>query len=1671
MHYYILLIAIWQFFLGIVKNYEVKTYIPGYNIDVNGLFIELPNQYFDQTQNSLQNCPENCGSCSDQNTCVTCKFGYFQWSPVSNNNLYCISCPLFDINDLSNNILCADCVINPLTWQNTKKCTYSYKRIKDITNVKVIRYQSYQDSYSIKLYQVYQNDPLSQNALVVEFVGGDSWCGYLLIQPNPPLNCQFINNQNQVDQSQTAVQCRAQYVFNIQNQKCEPCPINCSVCSSATQCQTCSNSYTLGANYQCVNCNKIANCQSCFYGDNQLNNIAASPFLADKYQDEQSLLNDGYQLRCSQCSQDTTFYIPSLDMAKCEGCSSLSSCISCRHAKIDFGQVIDHSNTPYVVGEDDQPNYNKYCISCLDPFFVNFKGECEKCIDPNCEQCYYGSLSGTDSSYTLQQNFVYKTTQDNLVLKCAFCNYGTSKAALLLDGTCQTNLSFLDTKDSSCAKWVQFKVLPVNTMLDATYFKCVECTQGGGYNASLPPQDRKCDQYSALMNVPYCTSFYYITVDGKPQTVTCIRCEQGYVATATRGCISCSNGIKGVYSMGNIQQGTCNGCSMITPSGFNYTYYLITQTAQNYAQAVEIETDFNLPVVPFCTYCHEQKVYGQCPVSCFSDCYAEKDSMSQQITYNACIPDPVMQSKCVACGNKSPYLLPWTLDQSVSSDFSQCIECPRYCLFCQERTQDQKEGINPYYKPGSYSVLFKYANQCITCRTILDICQDFNNPMSQYQGYQLDCTKQDKYVMYYDPIVNQCTPCPIDKPNCTRRLKIQQLLECRPNISTNDQNLGTNQNSYYQMKLNGMNKLNHIFDKIGTIFLDSWNPTTSLSISFDDFNSLDDNLQTYLALNEENISDIEFEILLIPDVQNYQTNDGQTKQNANVCLFPNDVNFSLKLAQYIANINKLSLTFKTNFCPVIDATNIKQISMNNVQVFNFYYQKFTSFFRFNQDSNNNVSLLLININVFTIGNCSFQNTDLLQLIYNTTTVNMNSVTISNTVFTNSIFINQLPGHNFAQSQHSLQINNLAFNNNQFQQSSVLNAYNLLAFKVQGLSFNFNLNSNIFQNITYKTYQALIITNTAAITSMQFKYNLLQGQLAVQNTTLFTFPVSSPAAAPPSISLDQLTISQIFFTENDGFIMNLVSYQNIYQVRGIASVSNLKIQNCQGDSNYNNLFYFSSVRLITFNTINVIDTIGLSFIDSEYSDQISVSSGRISNSQLPDICKDGDLSNNSATTTTELFHGTMLKVKNLRTRSYMFDITFENLCIIDRVLFHFVHDQRDPRYKPEILNDPISLLIIQNANLYTQFDKYTSSAVVFDSCKFKTINTYVRDSNIISTLFYFNTNIQYVNLLVSVTASNINLFQVYQDSLFKPSSSFVIQDSNPSFLVLVGLVLSNLKSASQIQNGILFNGSTFVCSTCVFSQGNYGLKDENIWYQGGFLNLQAKIVQIKYSEFSQSVFDQGGAIYIKTFSSSASVQLQNVDFKDIRTTYNSTGTRVGGAISIDGSSSIDLSMTSCTFDKIFAYKKGAVLDLTCGQGTCKNNLDSNQISNVFSPTGSIFNIKLNKQTQSIGFTHNTYSSSLTVDKMISQFGNFKDIDSELLQAIQQFYIMYIQGGQIIFEDNVFDGQLFARSYLCNRRKYIIQQKYIYKFKFQIYPFYLLLKTITLFEFYYYNKTNE
>ncbi|KAL4478474.1 hypothetical protein ABPG74_006709 [Tetrahymena malaccensis] len=419
---------------------------------------------------------------------------------------------------------------------------------------------TYIPGYDINL----DGNQLSQNSyVIVEFNGGDQWynnCGN---------NCNQLDTSGLNDLSYSAVSCRNGYSFNPSTQKCEQCPANC------------------------VSCGYI------------------------------------YKIFCCLACSEGKYLIPSLDLKSCEECG-LDQCLSCRYAKIESGYLIDHTNKPYVVissAYDNNSlndsniflaqNFSKYCLYCADPFFVNYNGQCEKCDLQNCEQCYYGTIDGVNSSYTLKYNFLYQKDKSDLILKCASCAQGLNQPAiLLLNGACQPNLSALQSKDRNCSRWSQYKILPNGENFDSTYFYCTECMNGYGYDASKQPQDRICDQPASLINIKQCTSFYYVTQNGIPQPVTCVRCSQGYTASAERGCVSCSSGLSQQQPLV-----TCLRCSLISPTGFNYTQMLISgPLAQTQREAIEIERQNNLPFVPFCTLCSKNEAIGACPTSsCFDE--------------------------------------------------------------------------------------------------------------------------------------------------------------------------------------------------------------------------------------------------------------------------------------------------------------------------------------------------------------------------------------------------------------------------------------------------------------------------------------------------------------------------------------------------------------------------------------------------------------------------------------------------------------------------------------------------------------------------------------------------------------------------------------------------------------------------------------------------------------------------------------------------------------------------------------------------------------------------------------------------------------------------------------------------------------------------------------------
>lgn len=73
------------------------------------------------------------------------------------------------------------------------------------------------------------------------------------------------------------------------------------------------------------------------------------------------------------------------------------------------------------------------------------------------------------------------------------------------------------------------------------------------------------------------------------------------------------------------------------------------------------------------------------------------------------------------------------------------------------------------------------------------------------------------------------------------------------------------------------------------------------------------------ALNEESISNFEFEIILIPE-ENVEINFSSMTRTVKACRFPNEVIISTNFAKYIANISTMQLYFSVLTGQGIDKT-------------------------------------------------------------------------------------------------------------------------------------------------------------------------------------------------------------------------------------------------------------------------------------------------------------------------------------------------------------------------------------------------------------------------------------------------------------------------------------------------------------------------------------------------------------------------------------------------------------------------------------------------------------------------------------------------------------------------------------------------------------------------------
>ncbi|EGR32880.1 hypothetical protein IMG5_067860, partial [Ichthyophthirius multifiliis] len=849
-------------------------------------------------------CSDNCLKCSIPTQCQVCQFGYFELT-INQNDIICIKCPYFDITLGQNQSIfqCANCIFDHFKFSQTLKCEYNYVLNSKIPTSNPQLYQNYlkiQDQTAQQLFILIKID--FKTFKLEQCFGCEQWC---LNQINP--KC-FIFDEANFYPLQKYVLCKNGFFYV--NKTCQQCPSNCIECDLQKNCLQCDKGYVINNLFQCQLCTTLlSDCLECFFGNSSLN-LNEQPQLWKQYLTPQDLIDNNITIRCTKCNISTTYLIPSKDLLKCEGCNP--NCISCYYIKQDNGVQINHSINPKVIPNDEISLYQKYCFLCIVSYFVSFNGTCEICDISRCNLCYYGELSGTNQFYTLNIGFIYLTNKGKLVKKCYDCvSSSTSQRAIMINGSCSTQNS-LKTLDANCYQWLQINT----TSVLANDYICMECNNYG-FNIDLPANQRKCDKSNSVIH-PNCVSFYYYLSGLNSLIISiCVRCKRGFTASVANGCVSCQSGQD--FDYGITAENICKHCSHITPTGYNFTHYIFFNRPKIPQNQIDlIEQTYNIRTKPLCEVCIDKKVYGVCTNLNFCQLLV---SNCQKLTsvYDGCKTDQNSVVYCESCPfklqdvkNSDSTISKVKISQTVALIPNQCSLCPRYCSFCQERTLDQIKQQNPYFIT---QLIFKqFTTKCFKCIQVNDMC----NLGDSKGGFGYTCPFTNNasgtdFAPYYNQIVNQCTICNKQNLQCNRIHKMQKIIDCR---SLNDIASGMKIDTLTLTKIN----------------IQEQSFSNTIDLNFNEFDTYELQKDLFYRLNEDNFTQFQFEILVIPIKKSFKLQNGQTVTDGAYCMFPSQLNISTKIARYSRIFQMCESTLLTDIVPIFSLTNIniQEIVFDNV---------------------------------------------------------------------------------------------------------------------------------------------------------------------------------------------------------------------------------------------------------------------------------------------------------------------------------------------------------------------------------------------------------------------------------------------------------------------------------------------------------------------------------------------------------------------------------------------------------------------------------------------------------------------------------------------------------------------------------------------------------------------
>ncbi|KAL4483622.1 hypothetical protein ABPG72_006688 [Tetrahymena utriculariae] len=1145
--------------LALILNsvFIIAQFVPYYDVNVQGIQTVKEEQMI-QSQNSCSN-QNGCKTCFLNGNCQVCQQGYFLYQ--SQYSVKCLQCPESGIL-LTDQVKCAECIQDPNNWSSYRSCSISYNMIND-QQYNIYSYDKVYVDQSQLFVQVYHINQTDYQVKYINYI--QNYCQNTSAVNQDP-DC-IINIIPNLDVLEKYIKLKAGYslVQASQTQKIIECPSNCAQCSydqnQQIQCLKCNGGYAINQSYICELCSElIPNCQQCYYGSNLLN-LNLKPQLWSQYQTIEKMQSDGISLRCNSCQSQQFMMIPSLDLTQCVDCSKLiSNCITCQYLKNAQFYIINHTENPTVVDPSIQSEYSVYCKICNQPYFLSYTGQsCDNCDILNCQRCYYGDQQGTAEFYTLTNYFYYQSSPGTLQKKCFYCdpNYITTKS-----GTCQ-NSSNLQTYDPQCTNWRQ-----IGDTFDQQDIQCYECSNSG-FQINLGNYMRKCDTQVPL-TLKNCISFYYTFVNGI-MVAQCSKCQNGFTPSPLNGCIRCDNALD-QYSTGYDNPLICQQCSIYYQNGQDFSIKLVLNNPfynKNYYNS----TSEQLVLPPFCQSCSSQLRVGVCVdqngQACTSDCL----KVPQQ-SINKCSSQFNKQSQCSSCQQKtnkitslqnSKNIYSVQVFQTINQQNDKCVECSRYCQVCQERTIQEIYQMNPYFQLNDQ--LKKYSNKCLLCKTPDQLCKygfKFGG-----QNYKCDATQKplDGLQVYFDANLQSCTVCPLSNPQCRKKITFVRVLECRSQYNSTYVH---DQSQYLQ---NMEVDLSNIFignQNPNVILINQLNTVEKVIVDFDYYDSFKFQQEIISILNEENVSEINFNILVIQDQDETIQFQDDTKIKQ-FCILPNQIQFETKIAQLIMNFNKIQIQFKS-LNPnngAVGTQNLKFITQNEL-----VFQGFQA-------------IKLANIQFYSIAAIKTSQTPQIIQIF--------KVHLGSTLFNCTFEIKNVQFFSGLQQQ---QIQAIANSQNQYlniefdlQQVNKLVIWDLL---IQGQAFAntimFNLQSSMQNDINSKfiSINNLMLQNCWMTNSALFQVQATYGsffadQFNIKKNT-FQNSILLNKIECKNCSIQNLKLNQLFqvaiqnslVTQNIFSQSYLTKLKNIYQFTSnkLSFVNQYQIINCDGLIS-SNTFSFTS----------------------------------------------------------------------------------------------------------------------------------------------------------------------------------------------------------------------------------------------------------------------------------------------------------------------------------------------------------------------------------------------------------------------------------------------------------------------------------------------------------------